>query len=235
MRSRLEGRLGHGLAAQPSPGGGPRHAETGRAPCALTVRSPHAARAPAGTVTRSMAARWGLAGGKVLPTRTSGVPGWRWAGGGEVGLTLAAARREGRSGGSGAEAVADVGEEKVPVSDGVVLWLEVEAREVVVARCQSGEGKMRCGGENLAGDGVFILKGSGGEGGRRGGCRVEAVRHGAVWRSGVGLVAAQPRRARAARCRVIVEGGGVGATRDGVANRWAGMPRGPGRQRLGAA
>jgi hypothetical protein len=81
-----------------------------------------------------------------------------------VGLTLAAARREGRSGGSGAEAVADVGEEKVPVSDGVVLWLEVEAREVVVARCQSGEGKMRRGGENLAGDGVFILKGSGGEG-----------------------------------------------------------------------
>jgi hypothetical protein len=87
-----------------------------------------------------------LAGGKVLPMRTGGVPGWHRAGGGEVGLTLAAARREGRSSGSGAEAVADVGEGRVPVSGGVVLWLEVEAREVVVARCQSGEEKMRRGG-----------------------------------------------------------------------------------------
>jgi hypothetical protein len=54
-----------------------------------------------------MAARWGLAGGKVLPTSTGKVPGWRRAGGVEVGLTLAAARREGAerrrqgSGGSG--------------------------------------------------------------------------------------------------------------------------------------
>jgi hypothetical protein len=41
------------------------------------------------------AARWGLAGGKVLPASTGGVPGWRQAGGVEKRLTLAAARREG--------------------------------------------------------------------------------------------------------------------------------------------
>jgi hypothetical protein len=152
-----------------------------------------------------------------------------------VGLTLAAALREGRSGGSGAEAVADVGEERAPVSGGVVLWLEVEVREVAAARCQSGEGKMRRGGENLAGDGVFVLKGSGGEGGWRGGCRVVAVWRGAARWRGVGSAAARPRRAWPARCRMIVEGGGVGATRDGVANRWAGTPQGPSRQRLGAA
>jgi hypothetical protein len=65
--------LGLGLAAQPSRGDGPRCAETGRASCALTVRSPR----------------------KVLPATTGGVPWWRWVGGGEAGLTLVAARREG--------------------------------------------------------------------------------------------------------------------------------------------
>jgi hypothetical protein len=48
-----------------------------------------------GAVTRSTAAQWGLASGKVLPVSTGGVPGWRRAGGAEVGLTLAAARHEG--------------------------------------------------------------------------------------------------------------------------------------------
>jgi hypothetical protein len=32
-----------------------------------------------------------------------------------------------------------------------------------------------------------------------------------------------------------VKGDGVGATRNGVADRWVGTRRGPGRQRLGAA
>jgi hypothetical protein len=94
-RGRPEGWLGHGLAAQPSRRGGLRHAETGRAPCALVVRSSRAAHACAGAVMRSTAARWGLNGGKVLSTSTGGVPGWRRAGGVEAGLTLAAARREG--------------------------------------------------------------------------------------------------------------------------------------------
>jgi hypothetical protein len=48
-----------------------------------------------GAVMRSTAARWGLAGGKVLPTSTGGAPRWHQAGGVEAGLTLAAARCEG--------------------------------------------------------------------------------------------------------------------------------------------
>jgi hypothetical protein len=35
--------------------------------------------------------------------------------------------------------------------------------------------------------------------------------------------------------RATVKGDGVGATRNGVVDRWVGMQRGPGRQRLGAA
>jgi hypothetical protein len=42
----------------------------------------------------------------------------------ESGLTLAAARREGRSGGTGAEAVAGVGGAGAPVGGGAGLWLE---------------------------------------------------------------------------------------------------------------
>jgi hypothetical protein len=135
----------------------------------------------------------------VLPTSTGRIPGWRRAGEGEVGLTLAAARREGRSGGSGAEAVAVVGEERAPVSGGVVLWLEVEAREVAAARCQSGEGKMRRGGENLAGDGVFILKGSGGEG--AGGVGATWKRCGMEQRGG--MASAQQRPSRGVRGRRV--------------------------------
>jgi hypothetical protein len=68
----------------------------------------------------------------------------------------------------------------------------------------------------------------------------ERERGGLAWRGaarwrGVGAAAARPLRARAARCRAIVENGGVGATRVNVADRWAGTLRGPGRQRLGVA
>jgi hypothetical protein len=61
------------------------------------------------------------------------------------------------------------------------------------------------------------------------------VWHGAVRQRGVGAAAARPWCARVARCRATVENGGVGATRVGVADRWAGTLQGPGRQRLGAA
>jgi hypothetical protein len=37
-------------------------------------------------------------------------------------------------------------------------------------------------------------------------------------------------RAGGGIARVTVKGGGVGATRNGVADRWAGTGRGPGRQ-----
>jgi hypothetical protein len=95
MHGRPESRLGHGLAARPSRGGGLRRAKMGRAVRALAVRSLRVARARTGTVMRLTAVRWGLGGGKVLPASTGGVPGWRRVGGVEVGLTLAAARREG--------------------------------------------------------------------------------------------------------------------------------------------
>jgi hypothetical protein len=77
-------------------------------------------------------------------------------------------------------------------------------------------------------------------GARRGGRRVEAerkreggawVQRGAArWRV-VGAAAARPRRARASRCRAIVEDGEVGATR----STW--LTGGPGRDgaRLSAA
>jgi hypothetical protein len=54
-----------------------------------------AARARIGAVMRSTAVRWGLAGGKVLPASTGGVPGWHRAGEVEAGLTLAMPRRAG--------------------------------------------------------------------------------------------------------------------------------------------
>jgi hypothetical protein len=41
-----------------------------------------------------------------------------------------------------------------------------------------------------------------------------------------GDVASARQRARAARCRVTVENGGVGATQIDVADRWAGTLRG---------
>jgi hypothetical protein len=56
------------------------------------------------------AAWWGLAGGKMLSASSDGVPGWRRAGGVEVGLTLSVARRAGAEQGVGAGAVAGVGE-----------------------------------------------------------------------------------------------------------------------------
>jgi hypothetical protein len=63
-----------------------------RAPGVLTAWSPRAAHERGGTVMSSTTARWGLAGGKVLPESTSRVPGWHRADGVEAGLTLAAAR-----------------------------------------------------------------------------------------------------------------------------------------------
>jgi hypothetical protein len=62
----------------------------------------------------------------------------------------------------------------------------------------------------------------------------DRVREGALARRGIGVVAARPWCARAARCRATVESGGVGATRVDVADRWARARRGPGRQCLGA-
>jgi hypothetical protein len=90
-------------------------------------------------VTRSTAARWGLASGKVLPASTGGAPGWRQAGGVEAGLTLAAARREGskrwrrQRGGSRWRGRAGSGEQcGGPVAHG-------GAREVAAVRRRSGE------------------------------------------------------------------------------------------------
>jgi hypothetical protein len=51
-------------------------------------------------------------------------------------------------------------------------------------------------------------------------------------RRGSGPAAA---RAGGGVARVTVKGGGVGATRDGAADRWARMRWGPDRQWLGAA
>jgi hypothetical protein len=82
--------------------------------------------------------------------------------------------------------VVGVGEERALVSSRAVMWLEAEAREVAAARRQSGEGKMRRGGENLAGAGVSVLKGSGGEGAQRGGHHVEAERERERERGGPG-------------------------------------------------
>jgi hypothetical protein len=153
-------------------------------------------------------------------------------------------KRGGRAAASAKEAVASVGEERAPVSGGAVLRLEVEAREVAVARRQSGEGIIVGGGQNSATGGGSVLKGSSGEGARRGGRRMEAERegergglawHGAAQRGGVGAAAARPRRARAARCRATVESGGVGAMRGDVSDRWAGAPWCFVRQQLGAA
>jgi hypothetical protein len=61
------------------------------------------------------------------------------------------------------------------------------------------------------------------------------ARRGAARLRGVDAAAARPRRTWAARCSAIVESGRVGVTRVDVADRWAGMLRGPGRQQLGAA
>jgi hypothetical protein len=62
-----------------------------RAHGAVTVRT--------GTVMCSMAARWGLAGSKVLSVSTGGVLGWHWARRSVAGLTQSATHRGG--GGSG--------------------------------------------------------------------------------------------------------------------------------------
>jgi hypothetical protein len=141
----------------------------------------------------------------------------------------------GRSGGVGAEAVADVGEERAPVSDRAVLQLEVEAREVAAARRRTREGKSRRGGERARsavmgsgfkrGGGGVAAEGGSGEHGQRveeaGKSKGGQAQRGAAWRqrSGHGTT---------------VEGGGVGATWDDMADRWAGTRWGPGHQQLDA-
>jgi hypothetical protein len=55
----------------------------------------------------------------------------------------------GRSGGVGAEAVAGVGEERALMSNGEVLWLEAEAREVATTRHRSGTKTRSGGGRNF--------------------------------------------------------------------------------------
>jgi hypothetical protein len=95
--------------------------ETGRAPCTLTVRSPRAALARASVVTRSTAARWGLAGGKVLPVSTGGVPGWCRARRSTAGLTQSATCRGGGAVERRSEvAVNSSGEGTVVIDDGAL-------------------------------------------------------------------------------------------------------------------
>jgi hypothetical protein len=94
-------------------------------------------------------------------------------------------------------------------------------------------------GRNFSADGWRLsFKASDGEGGRRGVRHVEAERErerGALARRGIGAAAAQPWRARAVRCRAIVESGGVGATRSTWLTGGPGRDGGPGHQRLGVA
>jgi hypothetical protein len=74
MRGQPTSLLGHGLVARSSRRGGPRRG-SGHAPGVLTVWSPFVVRAWDGTVARSSAARWRLAGGKVLPEISRGPQG----------------------------------------------------------------------------------------------------------------------------------------------------------------
>jgi hypothetical protein len=89
--------------------------------------------------------------------------------------------------------------------------------------------------------GGSVLRGSGGEGGRGVDAmwrqsRRETGRERGPWAwCVIGAAAARPRHKRVARCRVILEDGEVSATRVDVSDRWAGVRRGPDRQRLGAA
>jgi hypothetical protein len=134
--SRPDGRLGHGLVARPSRA--EEAARDGRKRGARRARSRGGHRVE---LTRAPA-RSGLAGGKVLPASTGGVPGWRRAGEVEAGLTLAAAQREGgkrrrRRRGGGRRRRSGCSDE----------WRGgpaalAEAREVVAARRRSGEGKI---------------------------------------------------------------------------------------------
>jgi hypothetical protein len=79
------------------------------------------------------------------------------------------ARREGAERGVDAGVVADVGEERAPVSGWAVLWLEAEAREVATMRCQSGM-KTQCeGGRNFGRQRRQRHPFKGGDGDARGG------------------------------------------------------------------
>jgi hypothetical protein len=120
-----------------------------------------------------------------------------------------------------------------------------EAREVAAARHRSGEGKIAARGRKFDRRRLHF-KGERHGGGRRGGRRVEAereregergpwVRRGQHRGSASGDSVPAAVRAGGGVTRATVKGGGVGATQNGVPDRWAGTRRGPGHQRLGAA
>jgi hypothetical protein len=177
-----------------------------------------AARTRADAVTRSTAVRWGLAGGKVLPVSTGGVPGCHRTGGVEAGLTLAAARREGaeqrrrRRGGGRHRGSGGSGER----------WggpaAQAEAREVAAVRRRSGEGKIVVQGRKFGRWRRLRFKGE-----RRGGGLEGWAPHGGR----AGEREGGPGRGEDSVARATVKGGGVGVTQNGVADRWVGTRRGP--------
>jgi hypothetical protein len=108
-------------------------------------------------------------------------------------------------------------------------------RELAAARRQSGEGKIMAQGRKF-GWRRWRLRFKGerrGGGARRGGRRVQAEQEREREKGGPGCdgdsTAARRRAAAGSVARTIVKGGGVGATRNGVTDRWAGTRWGPGR------
>jgi hypothetical protein len=138
----------------------------------------------------------------------------------------------GQSGGGGTEVVADVGEERAPVSGGAVLRLEAEAREVAAARRRTGEGKSWCGGERARSAVMGSCFKRGGQGCSGGGFEGVRPTHGGSGEELGGRRVAWFSTTAfhwAARCRTTVEGGGDSVTWDGATDRWLGTRRGPGR------
>jgi hypothetical protein len=201
----------------------------GRASCALAVRSPRVAHARVSTVTRSTVMRCGLDSGKVLPTSTVGVPGWRRAGRGEAGLTLAVARCEGakrrcrRIGGGRRRGREGSGEQQGGhvargggKGGGCCATSEWRGKNAAWGRKFGRRWRLRFKGERRGG-GPEGWAPRGGGAGEREGERGAWARRGAARRCGVDASAARLRCAWAPRYRATVEGGGVGATWDGVA------------------
>jgi hypothetical protein len=182
----------------------------------------------------------------MLPVSTSGVPGWRRAGGVEAGLTLVAARREGaerrrRRGGGQCRGREGSSEQRGgPAARG-------GGEGGGCGTASERRGNHRGQGTKFGRRRWLRFKGKqrggcpegwaphGGGAGEREGERGGLAWHGAAQRRGVGAAAARPRRTRVARCRATVESGGVGAMRGDVSDRWAGAPRCSVHQQLGAA
>jgi hypothetical protein len=80
----------------------------------------------------------------------------------------------GRSSGVDVEAVAGIEGAGAPVSGGAGLQLKRRRGRWLRCGVEAERGKSWCRGENLAGGGGSVLKGSGGEGGWRGGRHMEA-------------------------------------------------------------